>query len=327
MRSVSVPRAVSMTIGTSRAAPQLAADVAAVAVGQREVEQHEVGRRSARRARSASAAVARPSRLEALALERLRERLGDRGSSSTNRMRGRAMPGMVTHRAAPGGRPLPTLCPGMTAACGGASPSWRPSGTPRVIAAVSAAGLLGAGAAAATRPGTPRSLPARPRASPLPPAPSPSVRTEVVRETVHRNRRAHPHQRRVARRGRRNRRAGRHRGRHRAPAAPVVTAVPSCRPPRARPSPPGRARPARAVTATTGPSTSASTSRAKTTAAMTESRPRARRPGPLPVVVSAARGLRGRLRAAEPPAARRARPGARRGRRRPPQRPRRSRAR
>ena len=38
-----MPRAVSITIGTSARAAQLAAHVAPVAVGEREVEQHEVG--------------------------------------------------------------------------------------------------------------------------------------------------------------------------------------------------------------------------------------------------------------------------------------------
>ena len=65
-------------IGTSERRAQLAADVAPVAVGQHQVEQHEVRARRARRRASASASVARDDRLEALARERARERLGDR---------------------------------------------------------------------------------------------------------------------------------------------------------------------------------------------------------------------------------------------------------
>ena len=43
IRSVSVPLAVSITIGTSEAAPKLPADVAPVSVGQSQVEQDEIG--------------------------------------------------------------------------------------------------------------------------------------------------------------------------------------------------------------------------------------------------------------------------------------------
>ena len=67
MRSVSVPRAVTMITATSRSRAQDAADVAAVAVGEREVEQDEVGLGARARASSASAAVRATTVLEPLA--------------------------------------------------------------------------------------------------------------------------------------------------------------------------------------------------------------------------------------------------------------------
>ena len=48
MRSASSARAVSITIGTSLVAPQLAADVEAGAVGEHQVEQNQVGNDFAR---------------------------------------------------------------------------------------------------------------------------------------------------------------------------------------------------------------------------------------------------------------------------------------
>ena len=77
MRSVSVPARREHDDRHAGLGAQRAADVAAVAVGQREVEQHEVGR-------TRTSGVQRARRrggdrgLEALALEQPRERLGDR---------------------------------------------------------------------------------------------------------------------------------------------------------------------------------------------------------------------------------------------------------
>ena len=77
IRSVSVPLAVSMTIGTSERPPQLAADVPPVSIGEAKVEQHQVwlealGQLEGLRGGSGD------DGLEACSLECLREGLGDR---------------------------------------------------------------------------------------------------------------------------------------------------------------------------------------------------------------------------------------------------------
>ena len=116
MRSVSVPRAVSMTIGMSERA-RIAADVAAVAVGQ-------VRSSSTRSGSIALGELERPGggaprrRLEALARERLRERLGDRGLVLDEQDAG--SPGSAMRR---NGRARARLCPGF-------NPRWRALGGP-----------------------------------------------------------------------------------------------------------------------------------------------------------------------------------------------------
>ena len=67
-----------MMIGTWLCLAQLAADVQARAVGQADVEQDQIGLLGSAAVSSASAAVPATRGVEALALERLREGLGDR---------------------------------------------------------------------------------------------------------------------------------------------------------------------------------------------------------------------------------------------------------
>ena len=70
-----------MMIGTRDIAPQLAADVATVAVGQGEIEQHDI-RLFCLLRRGRSAYAGREGAIvvsKAVAVERVRERLGDRG--------------------------------------------------------------------------------------------------------------------------------------------------------------------------------------------------------------------------------------------------------
>ena len=82
-------------IGTSRDGAQLVAQVATVAVGEGEVEEHEVGGWRAKRARASAtdraATTSKPSR------ERARENgSAIAGSSSTNRMRAPRLMGSST---------------------------------------------------------------------------------------------------------------------------------------------------------------------------------------------------------------------------------------
>ena len=77
MRSISVPRAVSITIGTSESAPQLAADVAAVTVGKAEVEHHQVRLHLPGELQRAGGGAGH-DRLESRPSQRLRKGLGDR---------------------------------------------------------------------------------------------------------------------------------------------------------------------------------------------------------------------------------------------------------
>ena len=65
-------------IGTAEVLAQLAADVAAVAVGQHQVEQHHVGVGAVEQLERLGGGAG-DDRFEALALERGRQRLGDRG--------------------------------------------------------------------------------------------------------------------------------------------------------------------------------------------------------------------------------------------------------
>ena len=218
-------------IGTSERAAQLAADVAAVAVGQAEVEQHEVGLGLVARVERVGSRRG-DQRLEALALRSARANgSAIDASSSTSRMRGLVMSCQGSRRSAPAssgvgrtaiaGNPQQRLC--QTFARGWAAHWWTrcilartPPKEPIVSritshVAIATAALVagGLGATAFSSPDPVRqatTIPGRP----LPP----QVRTVVVTKTIHRVRhvRVHPHPAPVAA----------------PPPAPVAVAPPTC---------------------------------------------------------------------------------------------------
>ena len=121
MRSVSVPRAVSMMIGTSRCAAQLARQTSRPSPsGSVQVEQHEVGLDPLGELAARSAAVRGDDRLEALARERLGERLGDRRLVLDEQDRGGGRACGATSSVAPA-RAFPRLNPALAGA-------WRARG-------------------------------------------------------------------------------------------------------------------------------------------------------------------------------------------------------
>ena len=262
MRSVSVPRAVRMMIGTPRAGADRAADVAAVAVGQVEVEQDQVGlERSGQLERAGGGGG--DVRLEALAGERLGERL--RRSTLVLDEQDAGAIGIAMRAQCR--RVFARLCPGLTRrwrALGGSWPmvsAMKPS-RHQIAAGVTvvALGLLATVALASGGSGPPE-----PQPSPQPAAATPEVRTEVVRETVApREARASSSpsasassaqlvaERRLLLRPQRRARAGRHAGRPRRGATRAATAAAGATTPR-----------------TTGPSSASTTTAVTTTPATT----------------------------------------------------------
>ena len=279
-------------------APQRAAHVAAVDVGQAEVEQHEVRIGLAREPQRVGTRRG-DQRLEALADQGVLERLGDRRLvlDQQDARPGHELPRLAPsaagvigsrragHRGKPAAAALPKLCPRLGGAWVDAlHPRRTPPKEPIVSritshVAIAAAALVagGLGATAFSEPGRRRA----PCDRTLPGARPTQVRTVVVTKTIHRVRhvRVHPHLRRRSPR-RRPRRSPWRRCAPRSPSGARVAV--------ARPLPRSAAASRRAPAATAAAAAASMTAASTRAAAMTERR-------------RAARGRRARARS--PPAA------------------------